>query len=276
MLEYPQGKFPHNNSDNNFPGEDKDITDITEPYTDSIYDAFIEIVNWRKKKNRLFSTRHYKKRGIKVPSKSLLEKKHGRTDSDNLQTKIQVHFTNFLINLVNDAVKTEFNSKNLNNLVINDSNDKKKISPDFFKHINYQAKKKIDHTYVTDTFKKPIKEIILEDISLKYKTLKLNLNYNRILYEKLTEKSEWLADFLDMKYIYVFNKYYYNNEKPLHKIDFKGKTIIISSKTKSFYYLLAKNKSLDGLDKLMINLIKNVYLYETNMVKPFVTTKDNN
>ena len=269
----PQENIPHNNPKNEFK-EPGDV--ITNPNTDSIYDAYVSIVKWRTTKNQPFSTRHYKNRGTNVPSKSFLEKKHGRDDFDNLQTKIQVHFINFLINLVNDAVKAEFNSKDLIDLVINDPNNKKKSSHDFFRHINYQAKKRIDHDHIMKILQKPVKDIITEDISLKYKTLNTNLDYNKKLYEKLIEKSKWLADFLDLKYIDVFNKYYNNNEKPLDKIDFKEKTIKISSKTKSFYYLLEKNRTMDKLDKLMINLVKNVYLYENNKGNPFITVKTDN
>ena len=46
-----------------------------------------------------------------------------------------------------------------------------------------------------------------------------------------------------MKYIVLFN-YYYNDRFPLNKLIFNNKIINISKKTKSFYYLLEKNKKI--------------------------------
>ena len=46
-----------------------------------------------------------------------------------------------------------------------------------------------------------------------------------------------------MKYIELFN-YYYNDWFPLNKLIFNNKIINISKKTKSFYYLLEKNKKI--------------------------------
>ena len=138
-----------------------------------------------------------------------------------------------MINLTNDAVNTEFTPDILKNLVINDNNNKKDPEQDFFRYINYDIKKKIDHNYITNIFQNPIKDILILDVSQKYKKLQSQsrLDYNKILYEKLIEKSEWLKEFLDLKYIDVFIKYYYNQLKPLHKIEFQGKTYTVEEAT---------------------------------------------
>ena len=241
--------------------------------TESIFEDVIGIIEQRNQEKKPFQTKKYSHRGP-VPLKPLLTKKHGRSDFDNILTKIQVNFINFLINLTNDAVNTEFTPDILKNLVINDNN-KKDSEQDFFRYINYDIKKKIDHDYITNIFQNPIKDIIILDVSQKYKKLQSQsrLDYNKILYEKLIEKSEWFKDFLDLKYIGVFNKYYYNQLKPLHKIEFKGKTIVISKKTKSFYYLLQKEKV---ISLLMIDEVKSVYFNEFNSKNPFTTTKKDN
>ena len=54
----------------------------------------------------------------------------------------------------------------------------------------------------------------------------------------------------------LFN-YYYNKEKPLNKIFFENKEIVLSSKTKSFYFLLRKYKN---LKEKLINTDKIIYL----------------
>ena len=58
-----------------------------------------------------------------------------------------------------------------------------------------------------------------------------------------------------MNYLKLFD-YYYNKEEPLYKIIFENKEILLSSKTKSFYYLLEKNQD---LKQEIIDTAKLVY-----------------
>lgn len=84
-------------------------------------------------------------------------------------------------------------------------------------------------------------------------------------------KSEWFADFLDMKYINVFFDYYYNEQKPLKTINFKGITINLSKNTKTIKDLLSKNINMKNE---MIDVVKNIYLSEYNKSKKFITSKN--
>ena len=238
----------------------------------SISSDVFEIINDRNKKITRFTIKTVKNRGRHIPSNSHLTKKHKRSDSDNILTKIQVHFINFLIDLANEALNVELDSKFLVNLGNNPPDFKFNSNPDYFRYINYKYKKKIDYNYMTNIFQSPIKNIIIQNISKKYKTLKNFPNYNKQLYDLITEKSNWFKEFLDTKFIDVFNRYYYNNEKPLDKIYFKGKKITISKKTQSFYYLLKNN----DLAELIINSVKNVYLDTYNKSNLFKTIKNNN
>ena len=61
-----------------------------------------------------------------------------------------------------------------------------------------------------------------------------------------------------MKYLKLFNYYYYNKEEPLKKIIFENKEIILSPKTKSFYELLKKNKN-NELREEIIKAVKSIY-----------------
>ena len=198
-------------------------------------------------------------------------KKHEKDASDNIQTKIQVHFINFLTDVVNDIVKAEFDSKFLSNLMENNKNDnkKKKSLDDLFRYITYAEKKKISYGYLKDILQKPIKNIITKKVSSKYKNFKDN--YNEILYEKLKSGSKRFLDFVNMKYIDVFINYYYNEEKPLKIINFEGKNINLSKNTKAFEDLLIKNKN---LKKQIIDEVKNIYLNEYNKSKKFITSKN--
>ena len=230
-------------------------TEAVNPKLESTEDTVSDNTFLSKRNNDIFKTRHYKNRGIEPVKKAklFLNKKHNRADFDNLQTKIQVHFINFLINFINDIAHTIFNSNNIS-----------------FKDINYQAKKKINHSYIINIFQKSIKDIITEDITKKYKTLKKQLDYNKKLYNQLTEHSKWFKGFLEKKYIDFFHLYYYNKNKPLDIVTINGKIIVVSKKTKSFHHLLNKEKELN--DKIN-DLVKNVYFNGYNKENPFITTK---
>ena len=152
---------------------------------------------------------------------------------------------------------------------IDNKKNKKKCSIDLFRYITYEEKKKISYNYLMDIFQNPIKNIILTNVSSKYKNFKED--YNKMLYQKLEGKSEWFAAFLDMKYINVFFDYYYNEEKPLKTIKFKGITINLSKSTKTFEDLLSKNVNMKNE---MIDVVKNIYLSEYNKSKKFITSKN--
>ena len=207
----------------------------------------------------LFSIKKYRKRGriiennINNENKSFLKKRHEKYDNDNVQTKIQIHFTNFLINLANDVLHSELNCKNIS-----------------FKLISYKVKKQIRHEYLQNIFQKPIKYIIEEDISLKYKIY--GADYNRKLCEELSKKSKWFSDFLELKYIDVFNQYYYNEEAPLKSFEFNGKKINLSDKTKSYFDLLKKQNI---LEKEIKSLVQAIYLHSYKN-KTFIVSKNDN
>ena len=207
-----------------------------------------------------FKIHKIEKRGRRMNKnkKNSTKEKHGKFSFDNIHTKIQVHFIRFLINLVNDAIFTEFKSRSK-----------------LFKDIKYAEKRKINYEYTASLCQDIIKNIFLKGVSGKFK--KISPEYNQNLCQELEKKSKWFSEFLKMKYIDVFNLYYYNGEKPLVKMEFNGKTIIISKTTKSFYYLLKKESN---LAYKMINIIKRIYLDKTLYImkkeNPFVTIKNDN
>ena len=202
----------------------------------------------------IFNVTKHTNRGRKPKDNKILGKKHKGSDFDNIQTKIQVHFINFLIDFANDAINTEF-----------------KEGKPVFDKINYQDKKKIQFDYLQKLFSSPINQIITLNTSTKYKNHLKNfrLNNNRIVYEKLTKESPWLKSFLDIIYIDMFEKYY-NNKEPLKNYTFEGKEICLSKKTKSFHYLLKKNKV---ITKEIIDTTEKVYLNRKNEKNPFKTNK---
>lgn len=149
-------------------------------------------------------------------------KSHQKSDFDNILTKIQIHFLNFVINLCNDALK------------IIDKNQKQ-----YFRPINYKFKRNISFNNIKRLKEISIKEILAQEISEKYKLVSKSINSD--ILALVAPSSQWLNDFFSINYLKAFSMYY-NNCKPLKKINFKGKEIILSSKTKAFYSLLRKNK----------------------------------
>ena len=94
-----------------------------------------------------------KKRGRKEKGKRM--KIHGKDNFDNLQTKIQVHFLSFIINLSNDVISSELELKK----------DYK------FKEIDYSIKKKVNFNNSSEFKKSNIKDILEKEISKKIKNI---------------------------------------------------------------------------------------------------------
>ena len=174
---------------------------------------------------------------------------HGKNDFDNVQRKIKVHFLTFLIDFCNDASLTE------------------NASPPFtFKHINYKSKMSVNFENTKELKNSSIKDILNLEISPKYK--KFNKFENKISLSKI--ESCWLNKLFQLNNKELF-KLYYNHQEPLHKISFENKDIILSPKTKSFFYLLEKIQN-KNLEQKFIETAKSVYFNgnDTN-VKPFLT-----
>lgn len=194
-----------------------------------------------KRKKPFFKTEKKGNRGPKT--QNIRKVKHSRTSFDNIQTKLQVHFFSFIINVSNDALLAFFNEENADN----------------FKEIDYSLKRNANHKTFEKLKNSSIKKVLEMNISGKY--TKHKSCHNKQLLYKLYDPSNWLGKFFDMNYLQLFN-YYYNNQKELNKINFEGKEIIINKKkTKSFYDLLNKESQIKNE---LINAATSVYYYEFN------------
>ena len=161
---------------------------------------------------------------------------HDDSRFDNLIRKIQVHFFSFVIAFCNDAYKKEF-----------------KYSDESFKNINYKNKITVNFDYTYGLRNLCIKDLLKMKISEKY--TKYGKFYNEELLEKIECHSQWLDRLFQMNYLKLFS-YYYNKGKPLDKIVFENEEIILSNKTKSFFYLLEKY---EYLRQNLINTVESVY-----------------
>ena len=200
----------------------------------------------------IFKTAKYKDRGRQ--SKISRKRKHMSSCFDNLQTKIQVHFLSFIIDISNDALIAEFGANEF-----------------LFKGISYKIKQRVSQEFVQQLKNSPISYVLQMEISKKYKNFEEFSN--KATFINACKSSNWLSDFFNINYLTLFN-YYYNKEKKLNKITFKGKEIILSKKTKSFYDLLEKNK---GLQTELVDTAQSVYFngYKTLIGKnSFVSMKN--
>ena len=205
-----------------------------------------------------FKTFLRKKRGKKAKFENLNSQKkcHGSEDFDNIQRKIQVHYISFLISLANDKVAQIFGKKNKYQ----------------FKDVKYELKRIVNHKNVEYLKCSKYSDIIQMKISPKNK--KFRDDNNKIIYSEITQLSKELKDFFDKNYLYIFQKYYLGLKADDKEINFEGRKISLSPKTRGFYHLLEKN----GYSKKFNNIIKDVYFIDTNYLndKKFMTTNSFN
>ena len=177
--------------------------------------------------NKYFETIKINERGRKRIKETKNIKSHCKYSFDNLLTKIQVHFLTFLIDLSNEALKTEFGSN----------------TPYNFKYLPYGIKKKIKFDYLDWIKTTSIKDILEMKISKKFSTF--DKDENKKTLNIISGQSNWLDEFFNMKYMEAFKYYYNNREAPLTKLEFKAKIIDLSnSKIEAIYNLLKKDEAL--------------------------------
>ena len=201
-----------------------------------------------------FKTFLKKKRGkkAKFEDSTISKKCHGSEDFDNIQRKIQVHFISFLISLANDKLEQIFGKK----------------SKYQFKDVKYELKRIVNHKNVEYLKSCKYADIIQMKISPKNK--KFGEDTNKNIYLEITQLSKELRNFFDKNYLYIFQKYYLGLKHNEKEINFEGKKISLSAKTKGFYHLHEKN----GFSKKFNNIIKDVYFTDVNYLndKKFMTT----
>ena len=184
-------------------------------------DIEIENENKMKIEKPIFETKlGKKKRGRKA--KRINKKVHGAGDRDNIISKIQTHYLNFVINFLNDSIKEFYKNKRIN-----------------FKKFNHADKSNSTYEHV-NALKNCTINNLLENLKISNKYKKFDEDFNKKNKEKLIQNS-WFQKLFEMKYTTLFT-YYFNDNKPLNEMILFEKKIILTSKTKSFYDLTEKNK----------------------------------
>ena len=221
--------YPNNTNNNS---ENEMYQYINEPNL-PLYENENEIYN--DVSNDVLKNKRGRKNKLKTTKKS--RKTHSNKSFDNLLRKIQVHFLTFLIGFVNDILKKDLNYSH-------------KFS---FKQIKTEIKNNVKYENVSKLKEMTVGDILQKDISKKYK--RYNKCYNREIFEKIQRKSNWFDELFKMKYLELFN-YYYNEGFPKKIFFYKKSEIILSPKTKSFYYLIEEYKD---LRQDLIKTVKEVY-----------------
>jgi hypothetical protein len=180
------------------------------------------------------------KRGRKSMNLKKNYRIHAASDDDNLLRKLQVHFLSFIINYVNDVIKTFIDSK----------------KPPLFQKLDYQIKKNVNHKIVESFKKKRICEILQLRISPKIKIHEKNVN--KIVYQKICILCPFMIHFLNTNFLSLF-KEYYNNDNRLFIVN--GRIIQLSEHTKTFYDLMINN--INHKDKLK-NIANRFFINNNN------------
>ena len=184
-----------------------------------------------------------KKRGPKK-KKETKKAEHNAWAKENIISKIQRHYLNFIVSFLNDSILSILGEKKRKTI--------------FFLNINNKVKSKSSSDHIAKMKKSTISDILKNSgISNRYKYY--DENTNKINVEALIEHP-WFKDIFERKYLDLF-LYYYNDEKPLRELVIFDKKVILSKNTKSFYYLLHKKEELK--DRI-IYFCKKDYLSDIN------------
>ena len=179
-------------------------------------------------------------RGRKREGKSLyqIHNAHTKYTSDNLLTKLQVHFLSFI---------TDYS----NSVIYNYGFRKKEES--FFK-IDYKFKKNTSKNILQNS---SIEYVLCQKISPKYSTKKKDSN--RKLYEKVTQNKN-IKYLLSMNYLDLFKNVYYKNERKFrYKIGEHYDTIDLSN-VKMYEDFLEEKASEKEYRKRMEEIVQSNYL----------------
>ena len=109
IIEHPSDDESLNCNKDTISSNVPDITEVIDYPPEAIFPYIIEDdTSCLQQRPNIFSVTKYTNPGRKPKDNIILRKKHKRSAFDNIQTKIQVHFINFLIDFANDAIYTEF------------------------------------------------------------------------------------------------------------------------------------------------------------------------
>ena len=176
-----------NQKDINYSSEDEGIIDINN----------IEPLISANNKN-LTKMKRGKGRRVKNSKEFCLKSKDS---NENICKKIKTHFLKYLIYLVNYLIFDHFKEKKFVFRKLNNSLSKSSIQ------------------YNKELFEKPIREILSQDISSKFKTINKNINLQII---KKLENIDSFKKFFSFELKYIYSLYINNNNSIYKEFNFQN------------------------------------------------------
>jgi hypothetical protein len=179
-------------------------------------------------------------RGRKRTKKLKYYRTHNFDSIDNNLRKIHVNFISFIVYYINDILK-QLNYK------------------ERFYNLSYSFKNRINKMILEDLKNQTIKHIISNTISEKYKNINKLINYEIV---SKIESENLLNKILSEKYIDLFKKVYFKNNRCIDLRKYgHNKIIILSKYIKMYEELLIKNEKKDkNIRKKFEECIKHYFL----------------
>lgn len=179
-------------------------------------------------------------RGRKRTKKLKYYRTHHFDSIDNNLRKIHINFITFIVYYIN--------------VILNQLNYKER-----FYNLSYSFKKRINKMILEDLKSQTIKDIISNTISKKYKNINKNINYEIV---SKIESENLLNKILSEKYIDLFKKVYFKNNRCIDLRKYgHNKIIILPKYIKMYKELLIKNEKKDkNIKKKFEECIKQYFL----------------
>ena len=192
----------------------------------------INLNNSENKQEKIFLITKRGRPGKRITSYEKKYITHTKHKIDNILTKIQVSYINFLVDLIN-KILYEINRSDLHFLYLDGK----------FKKYNTTQKRK-------ELMNATIGDIIKTEISAKYTTIPKNRN--NIVYERLKNDNSLseVMNILNLKFMFFFKNIYYNNLRKFNLKDFGLMDLEIELPLQFQLYvnLLMKNKNDDKFE----------------------------
>ena len=144
-------------------------------------------------------------------NKSVIYRKHDRNEKDNILTKIQIHYRNFLISFINEIiikifVEDYYNTKELEKI--------ENLKEYLFNNIDQHFKSNIKKEYMKFAESNKIKDIISPSV-LQCKKYKIENKNQKIMENVISLNNPILNKILNKEYLYFFD-IYYNNKRNIN------------------------------------------------------------
>ena len=192
------------------------------------------------------SEQEKKRRGKQVELNAKRSKKemHSSISEDNILTKIQTHFLNFIIFFLNDCVYNYYKNRKIK-----------------FIKFAHEIKAKVSSKYLNKMKNSTIYDLLTEiEVSSKFTRHNKNNNEKNA---KILNEIPWFKKIFELKFLDLF-QYYHNENKQLNKIFLFEREITLTNDTKSYYFLLEKNMT---IKKEIIEITKYNYLSKINSIE---------